>query len=149
MDVDQSIELVEKSNRDLRVLNWYLEDEVREVNQRLREEEWKSLGLETRLVQMEARQQIMMERLDAMNVAPVVVDLTQEEDKGGLGGPIFLAPETPAVSVDAEEERTRAQQELLEELDTILSSFVSVEEDEKTTEGEYTPTGPSAWGPEF
>ena len=61
-------------------------DKVREVNQRLREEEWKSLGLETRLVQMEARQQIMMERLDAMNDAPVVVDLTKEEDEGGLGG---------------------------------------------------------------
>ena len=58
-------------------MNRYLEDEVREVNQRLREEEWKSLGLETRLVQMEACQQIMMERLDVMNVAPVVVDLTK------------------------------------------------------------------------
>ena len=130
-------------------MNRYLEDEVREVNQRLREEEWKSLGLETRLVQMEALQQVMVERLDAMNVAPVVVDLTKEEDEGGLGGPIFLAPETPAASVDTEEERVRAQQELLMELDTILSSFVNVEEDEKTTEGEYTPTGPSPWGPEF
>ena len=146
--MDQSIELIEKSNRDLRVMNRYLEDEVREVNQRLRAEEWKSLGLETRLVQMEARQQIMMERLDAMKVAPVVVDLT-EEDEGGLGGPIFLAPETPVASVDEVEVGTQAQRELLEELDTILSSFVNVEGDEKTTEGEYTPTGPSAWGPEF
>ena len=130
-------------------MNRYLEDEVHEVNQRLWEEEWKSLGLETRLVQLEARQQIMMERLDAMNVAPVVVDLTQEEDEGRLGGPIFLAPETPAASVDTEEVGTRAQRELLEELDNILSSFVNVEEVEETTEGEYTPTGPSAWGPEF
>ena len=129
-------------------MNRYLEDEVREVNQRLREEEWKSLGLETHLVQMEARQQIMMERLDVMKVAPVIVDLTKEEDEGGLGGPIFLAPETPAASVDREE--VGAQKELLEELDNILSSFVDVEEDgEKMTEGEYTPTGPSAWGPEF
>ena len=141
--------MIKKSNRDLRVLNRYLEDKVREVNVRLRDEEWKSLGLETRLVQMEARQQIMMERLDAMNVIPIVMDLTKEEDEGGLGGPIFLAPETPAVSVDMEEERTRAQQELLVELDSILSSFMDVEEDEKTTEGEYTPTGPSAWGLEF
>ena len=127
----------------------YLEDEVREVNIRLRDEEWKSLGLETRLVQLEARQQILMERLDAMNAPPVVVDLTKEEDEGGLGGPIFLAPEIPAALVDTEEERTRAQQELLEELDGILSSFVSVEGDEQMTKGEYTPTGPSAWGPEF
>ena len=149
MDVDQSIELIEKSNRDLRVTNRYLEDEIREVNRRLRDEEWKSLGLETRLVEMEARQQIMMERLDAMNVAPVVVDLTKEEDEGGLGGPILLAPETPMPSVDTEEVGTQAQRELLEELDNILSSFVNVGESEETTEGEYTPTGPSAWGPEF
>ena len=108
MDVDQSIELIEKLNRDLRVLNWYLEDEVRKVSARLCDEEWKSLGLETRLVQMEARQQIMLERLDAMNVAPVVMDLTSEEDEGGLGGPIFLAPETPVALVDTEEERTQA-----------------------------------------
>ena len=96
---------IKKSNQDLRVLNRYLEDEVCEVSNRLHNEEWKVLGLETCLVQMEARQQIMMERLDAMNVAPVVVDLTQEEDEGGLGGPIFLSPETPVVSMDSEEER--------------------------------------------
>ena len=113
-----------------------MEDEVCEVNIRLRNEEWKSLGLETHLVQMEAHQQIMMERLDVMNVAPVVVDLTKEEDEGGLGGPIFLAPETPAALVDMEEERTQGQQELLRELDNILSSFVNVEGDEKTTEGD-------------
>jgi len=27
---------------------------------------------------------------------PEVVNLTQEEDKGGVGGPIILAEETPA-----------------------------------------------------
>ena len=60
--------LIKKLNQDLWVLNRYLEDEVCEVSNRLHNEEWKVLGLETRLVQMEARQQIMMERLDAMNV---------------------------------------------------------------------------------
>ena len=128
-------------------MNRYLEDEVCEVSNRLCDEEWKSLGLETRLVQMEACQQIMMERLDAMNVAPVIMDLTQEEDEGGLGGPIFLAPETPAVLVDLEEGRTQACQELLVELESIPALFVHVEEDKKTTEGEHTLTGP--WGPEF
>ena len=130
-------------------MNRYLEDEVQEVSNRLRESEWKSWGLETHLVQMEARQQVLMERLDAMNIAPVVVDLTQEEDEGGLGGPIFLAPETPAATVGSEEEGAQAHQELLMELDNILASFICVEEDEKTTEGEYTLTGPSAWGLEF
>ena len=82
-----------------------------------------------------------MGRLDEMSVAPVIVDLTQEEDEGGLGGPIFLAPETPMALVDMDEQRARAQQELVEELDNILASFINVEE---MTEGEYTPTGPSA-----
>ena len=140
--------MLEKSNRDLRVTNRYLEDEIREVSAKLRDEEWKTLGLETRLVTMEARQQIMMERLDAMGVAPVVVDLTQEEDEGGLGGPIFLAPETPAASMSEEEGRSQAQRELLDQLDDLLASFVTVGENEQSTEGEYTPTGPS-WGPEF
>ena len=91
----------------------------------------------------------MVGRLDAMNTTPVMVDLTQEEDEGGLGGPIFLALETPAASMDSEEERARGQQEFLMELDSILASFVHIEEDEEMTEGEYTLTGPSAWGPEF
>ena len=50
MDVDQLIELAEKLNWDLWVLNHYLEDEVQEVSIRLCEEEWKVLGLETHLV---------------------------------------------------------------------------------------------------
>ena len=52
-------------------------------------------------------------------------------------------------SVDSEEERARGLQELIEELDDILASFVHLEEEEEMTKGEYTPTGPSAWGPEF
>ena len=55
----------------------------------------------------------------------------------------------PMVSVDLEVEQFQARQELLVELDNILSSFIYIEEDEKKTEGEHTPTGPSAWGPEF
>ena len=66
-----------------------------------------------------------------------------------MGCPIFLAPETPAASVDSEEERAQGHQELLVVLDSILASFVHVEEEEKTTKGEHTPTGPSPWGPEF
>ena len=140
--------MIEKLNQDLQVLNQYLEDEVQELSAGLHEEQWKVLGLMTHLEQMQAQQEIMMGRLDAMNVALVVIDLTQEENEGGLGGPIFLAPETPTVSLDSEEERARGRQELLIELDGILASFVHVEE-EKMTEGEYTPTRPSAWGPEF
>ena len=102
------------------------------------------MGLETRLVQMEARQEMMMERLNAMGVTPVMVDLTQEEDEDLLGGPIFLAPETPAASVDLEEERAWGHQELLVELDSLLTSFVHVEE-----EGEYTLLVPLPGGRSF
>ena len=44
---------MEKLNWDLWVLNQYLEDEVRELSMGLREEQWKVLGLMTRLEQME------------------------------------------------------------------------------------------------
>ena len=52
--MDQSIELIEKLNWDLQVLNRYLEDEFWELAASLHVEEWKTLGLETCLVQMEA-----------------------------------------------------------------------------------------------
>ena len=46
----------------------------------------------------------MRARLEVVNPAPVFVDLTQKEDEGGLGGPIFLAVETLAASIDTEAE---------------------------------------------
>ena len=95
---------------------------------------------------MEAQQELMMERLNAMNVAPVMVDLTQEEDKGGLGGPIFLALETPAASMDSEEERAQGHQELLVELDSILASFVHVEEEEERMMSSSIPGETTAIG---
>ena len=92
-------------------------------------------------------QKLMRARLEVVNPAPVIVDLTQEEDEGGLSGPIFLAAETPAVSVDTAGERERAQVELVEELDCLLAHMSRA--DEVTTNREYTPTGPLPWGPEF
>ena len=75
------------------------------------------------------------------------MDLTQEEVKGGLGGPIFLAAETLAASVDTEGERQKAQEELIAELDHLLVHLSG--DGDVETSGEYTPTGPSPWGPEF
>ena len=55
--------------------------------------------------------------------------------------------ETPAASMDTEAERQRVQEELIAELDHLL---VHLSRDgDITTSGEYIPTGPSAWGPEF
>ena len=87
----------------------------------------------------------MSVRLEAVNPAPVVVDLTQEEDEGELGGPIFLVAKNPVVLVDTAAGRERAQEELIAELDHLLVHVAQSE----TTNGEYTPTGPSPWGLEF
>jgi len=72
---------------------------------------------------------------------PEVLDLTREEDEGGLGGPIILAEETPAPesvvppseewALDSNDERALAG---------LLVGITS--EREWKTDGEYTPTGP-------
>ena len=103
-------------------------------------------GFLPQLEQVEARQKLMASQLEGMKPAPVVVNLTWEEDKGGVGGPIFLAPETLAALVDVDMEREEAQQGLIAELDHLLANFTWYEE---LKSGEYTPTRPSAWGPEF
>jgi len=85
-------------------------------------------------------------RLDHLEV-PVslrvleVLDLTREEDEGGVRGPIILADETPAPesvvppsehwTLDSDDERALAG---------LLVGITS--EREWKTDGEYTPTGP-------
>jgi len=51
-------------------------------------DQWKLEKCHERMAALEAR----LSRLET----PEVVDLTQEEDEGGVGGPIVLAEETPA-----------------------------------------------------
>jgi len=82
-------------------------------------------------------------KLEALMVPRVheVVDLTCEEDEGGVGGPIVLVDETPAPesvvpplecwTLDSDDERV---------LVGLLVGITS--EKEWRTEGEYTPTGP-------
>ena len=65
--------------------------------------EWKIFALEARVDVLETRLEKALERLEALEApARETIDLTKEEDEGGLGGPIFLAPETPDVSLVAD-----------------------------------------------
>ena len=57
-------------------------------------DQWKLKETHERMAKLEA----LLDRLEALLVPKVseVVDLTHEEDEGGVGGPIILVDETPA-----------------------------------------------------
>ena len=120
---------------------------VKELTAARCEDHWMLQGLLACVEAIEASQELMRSRLEVVNPAPVFMNLTQEEDKGGLGGPIFLAAEPPVASVDTEAERQRAQEELITELDHLLVNLSRNGDVEMS--GEYTSAGPSPWGPEF
>ena len=124
-----------------------MEEEIKELTAACQEDHWMLQGLLARVEQMEPNQELMRARLEVVNPALIFMDLTWEEDKGGLSSPIFLAMETPVVSVDTEVKRQRAQEELITELDHLLV-HLSRDGDIETS-GEYTLTGPSPWGLEF
>ena len=137
--------MIEKSNKDLCVQNRFLEAEVRELTAGLQEEQWMVQDLVSHLEQVEVRQTLLVEILEVVNPAPIVVDLTQE-DEGGVGGLIILAPKTPVALFDLDVRRLETQQELITKLDHLLANLSQSEE---TTSGEYTLTRLSAWGLEF
>ena len=85
-------------------------------------------------------------RLDCLEVpvalrTPQILDLTREEDEGGVGGPIILAEETPApesVVLPSEEWALDSNDER-----ALAGLLVGITlEREWRTDGEYTPTGP-------
>ena len=79
--------------------------------------------------------------MDRLEGSSLVIDLTKEENKGGVGGPIILAEETPAPEsvvplleewvLDSNDERALAG---------LLVGIIN--EREWMTEDSYTPTGP-------
>ena len=123
-----------------------MEDEIKELTATHCEDQWMLQGLLARVEAMEASQELMRARLEVVNPALVFVDLTQEEDEGGLGGPILVA-ETLTASIDTAGEQERVQVELVEELNHLLAHMSRA--DKVMVNGEYTPTGPSTWGLEF
>ena len=137
---------MERSNKDLHDEVKSLKDNVKLLTAMCHNDKWMMQGMLSHMEAMEARQSLFMKQLGRLNPAPIMVDLTWEEDQGGIRGPISLAPPTPLVS-ESQEEREEAQRELIYELDTLLANFTWYEEE--TVGGEYTPMRPSAWGPEF
>ena len=66
-----------------------LREENKELVERQRQDEWTIHGLLTRMEMMEARMALVSAQVAAM-APPLQVDLTREEDEGGVGGPIEL-----------------------------------------------------------
>ena len=99
-----------------------------EINQ------WKLKEAHKQMVRLEAW-------LDKLEVPQEVIDLTREEEEGGVRGPIILAEETPAPesvvlpsegwTLDSADERALAG---------LLVGIVN--EQEWLMEDSYTPTGP-------
>jgi len=101
-------------------------------------DQWKLGEVHGHMAQLEAH-------LDQLEVpvslrAPVVFDLTHEEDEGGVRGPIILADETPApesVVPPSEEWELNSDDER-----ALAGLLVGITlEKEWKTDGEYTPTG--------
>ena len=69
--------------------------ELRERNEGLveltRRNGWTMHGLLDRMAQMEARMALLSGQVSAMT-PPISVDLTREEDEGGVGGPLLGLP---------------------------------------------------------
>jgi len=63
--------------------------ENKELVERQRQDEWTIHSLTTRMEMMEARMALVSAQVAAM-APPLQVDLTREEDEGGVGGPIEL-----------------------------------------------------------
>jgi len=66
-----------------------LRAENKELVERQHQDEWTIHSLLTRMEMMEARMALVSAQVAAM-APPLQVDLTREEDEGGVGGPIEL-----------------------------------------------------------
>jgi len=116
-----------------------LHSKVRWLEAERATDQWKLQQAHGRMEKLEAG----LDRLEAPMVPRVleVVDVTREEDEGGVGGPIILADETPAPesvvpplegwTLNSEDERA------------LVGLLVGIMlEQEWRTKGEYTLTGP-------
>ena len=86
---------------------------------------------------MEARMALISAQVAVM-APPLQVDLTREEDEGGVGGPIELGspyrPRSPSPQVFTREE--------LDAVEAVGRNWEFLTARDTSTEGVYTPTGP-------
>jgi len=111
--------------------------ENKELVERQRQDEWTIHSLMTRMEMMEARMALVSAQVAAM-APPLQVDLTREEDEGGVGGPIELGSpyrlRSPSPQVFTREE--------LDAVEAVGRNWEFLTGRDISTEGVHTPTGP-------
>jgi len=111
--------------------------ENKELVERQRQDEWTIHSLLTRMEMMEARMALVSAQVAAMAL-PLQVDLTREEDEGGVGGPVELGSpyrlRSPTPQVFTREE--------LDVVEAVGRNWEFLTGRDISTEGVHTPTGP-------
>ena len=114
-----------------------LHEENKELRERQRQDEWTIHSLLTRMEMMEARMALVSAQVAAMAL-PLQVDLTREEDEGGVRGPIELGlpyqQRSPSPQVFTREE--------LDVVEAVGRNWEFLTSRDISTEGVHTPTGP-------
>jgi len=111
--------------------------ENKELVERQRQDEWTIHSLMTRMEMMEARMALVSAQVAVM-APPLQVDLTREEDEGGVRGPIELGSpyrlRSPSPQVFTREE--------LDAVEAVGRNWEFLTSRDISTEGVHTPTGP-------
>jgi len=114
-----------------------LQVENKELVERQRQDEWTIHSLLTCMEMMEARMALVSAQVAAM-APPLQVDLTREEDEGGVGGPVELGSpyrlRSPSPQVFTREE--------LDAVEVVGRNWEFLTRRDVSTEGVHTPTGP-------
>jgi len=114
-----------------------LRAEKKELVERQHQDEWTIHGLLTRMEMMEARMALVSAQVAAM-APPLLVDLTREEDEGGVRGPIELGSpyqqRSPSPQAFTREE--------LDAVEAVGRNWEFLTSRDIFTEGVHTPTGP-------
>jgi len=113
-----------------------LRAENKELVEWQRQDEWTIYSLLTRMEMMEARMALVLAQVAAM-APPLQVDLTREEDEGGVGGPVELGSpyqlRSPSPQVFTREE--------LDAVEAVGRNWEFLTGRDVSTEGVHTPTG--------
>jgi len=111
--------------------------ENKELVEWQRQDEWTIHSLLTRMEMMEARMALVSAQVAAM-APPLQVDLTREEDEGGVGGSIELGSpyrlRSPSPQMFTREE--------LDAVEAVGRNWEFLTSRDISTEGVHTPTGP-------
>ena len=114
-----------------------LHEENKELREQQQQDKWTIHGLLTRMEMMEARMALVSSQV-AVVTSPQQVDLSTEEDKGGVRGLIgFRSPfrlRSPSPQVFTREE--------LDVMEAVERNWEFLNQGEVATGGDYTPAVP-------